>query len=81
MPDGTTVKLESARATGCALTSAGGRTVTGDTSAVFTVGTEVDFALSFSVAQGGGGAGAIFATITTPKGDQTLDSISCNLLN
>ena len=81
MPDGTTVKLESAKATGCALTSAGGRTVTGDTSAVFTVGTDIDFALGFSVALGGGGAGAIFATITTPVGNQTPDSISCNLLN
>jgi hypothetical protein len=81
MPDGTTVKLESAKATGCALTSAGGRTVTGDTSAVFTVGTDIDFALGFSVALGGGGAGAIFATITTPVGNQTSDSISCNLLN
>jgi hypothetical protein len=79
MPDGTTVKLESA-ATGCQLTSAGGRTVTGDTSAVFTVGADIDFALSFSVAQGGGGAGAIFATVTTPIGNQTSDSISCDLL-
>ncbi|MBT7531511.1 MAG: hypothetical protein HN659_10740, partial [Gammaproteobacteria bacterium] len=81
MPDGTTVQLSSAAATGCQLTSAGSRTVTGDTSAVFTVGTELDFALRFSVAQAGGGAGAIVATVTTPVGNQTSDSISCDLLN
>jgi hypothetical protein len=80
MPDGTTVQLSSAAATGCQLTSAGGRAITTDTSDTFNVGTEVGIGLSFSVAQGGGG-GAIVATVTTPIGNQTSDSISCNLLN
>ena len=81
MPDGTTVQLSSAAATGCQLTSVGGRAVTGDTSASFVVGTEVGSRLSFSIAQGGGGTGAIVATVTTPIGNQISDSISCNLLN
>ena len=81
LPDGTTVQLSSAAATGCQLTSVGGRAVTTDTSDEFDVGTEVGFGLSFSVTQGAGGAGAIVATVTTPIGNQTPDSISCNLLN
>jgi hypothetical protein len=81
LPDDTTVQLESARATGCALTSVGGRAVTGDTSDVFKVGTDVGFGLSYSVTQGGGGAGAIIATVTTPIGNVTSAAISCNLLN
>ncbi|MFP6792189.1 MAG: hypothetical protein VB996_02850, partial [Pseudomonadales bacterium] len=80
MPDGTTVQLSSVAAGGCQLTSAGGRAITTDTSDTFNVGTEVGIGLSFSVAQGGGG-GAIVATVTTPIGNQTSDSISCNLLN
>ena len=83
LPDGTTVELSSASATGCQLTSVGGRAVaaTTDTSDSFEVGTEVGFGLSFSVTQGGGGAGAIVAEVTTPIGNQTSDSISCSLLN
>jgi hypothetical protein len=81
LPDGTTVQLSSAATTGCQLTSAGGRAITTDTSDTFNVGTEVGIGLSFSVAQGGGGGGAIIATVTTPIGNQTSDSISCNLLN
>ena len=81
LPDGTTVQLSSAAATGCQLTSVGGRAVTTDTSAEFDVGTEVGFGLNFSVTQAGGGTGAIVASVTTPIGNQTSDSISCNLLN
>ena len=81
LPDGTTVQLESAAATGCQLTSAGGRAITTDTSDEFEVGTEVGIGLNFRVTQGGGGGGAIVATVTTPIGNQTSDSISCNLLN
>ena len=81
LPDGTTVQLSSAAATGCQLTSVGGRAVTTDTSAEFDVGTEVGFGLNFSVTKAGGGAGAIVASVTTPIGNQTSDSISCNLLN
>ena len=80
MPDGTTVQLSSVAAGGCQLTSAGGRAITTDTSDTFNVGTEVGTRLSFAVTQGGGG-GAIIATVTTPIGNQTSDSISCNLLN
>lgn len=81
LPDGTTVRLDSNRATGCALTSVGGQAVNGNTSALFTIGRDIDFELSFSVTQGGGDAGSISSTVTTPTGKQTLDSISCNLLN
>ena len=81
MPDGTEVKLTSPAATGCQLISVGGRAVTGDTSDTFKVGTEVGSGLSYFVTQGGGGGGTIIATVTTPIGNTTTASISCNLLN
>lgn len=81
LPDGTTVKLESENTTGCQLTAVGGVAVTGSASEEFTVGSEVSFGLSYSVTIGGGGAGAIVATITTPIGNQTSDFITCNLFN
>jgi hypothetical protein len=79
LPEGTKVKIESASATGCQLTSVAGFAVTGDSKEV-TVGTEVTFGASYSVTAGGGGPGAIIATITTPIGNVSGSSISCNLL-
>jgi hypothetical protein len=78
LPDGTTVKIESDNTTGCQLTSVGGVAVSG-TSREVTVGAEVSTGVSFSVTAGGGGSGAVVATVTTPIGNTTSDSISCNL--
>ena len=48
-------------------------------SGVVTVGQDVTTVTSFTVQRGAGGNGTITATVATPSGVRTVDTISCNL--
>ena len=89
LPEGTTVTISSNNQTACSLTSVGGSTVvfpipgpvTGALhSGVVTVGQDVTTVTSFTVQTGAGGSGTITATVATPSGASTVDTIGCNLL-
>ncbi len=89
LPDGTTVEIESDNRSGCSLVSVGGiavdfpdpgPTTGGVHSGTVTVGSTATTLTSFSVIPGAGGGGTITGRVTTPIGNQTVDSISCNLL-